>query len=118
MDTVARYKHLLGTIVREHEGFGTQDAIQPINLHFVVDDNHGEYLIIAVGESNQQGEFVHITLFHAWVQDEKIWVAFDTLSPSVVSELVERGVPEQDIRMAEEQPFVRKAPPMPVSHRA
>jgi hypothetical protein len=114
MDQLERYKQLIRTILEEHQALSTQDSIQPITIHFVLDDVHSEYLMVAVGWNTVWKKRVYATLFHGWVQDGKVWIEHDNVSPSVVGELVKRGVPETDILSAEEQPFVRITASIPL----
>lgn len=107
MDSSTAYKSLIRTILEEHRDLGEQDSTQPINIHFIFDDDNAEYLMVAVGRNTVWNKSVYAVLFHGWIQGGKVWVARDNVSPSVVGELIERGIPEKDIIPAEEQPFVR-----------
>lgn len=107
MDTSTRYANLIKTILQEHEGFGRQVGNQPIFTHFVYDDAHQEYLMINVGWNTIWNEPIYGVIFHGWVENNKILIAQDMVSPSVTKELGERGVPQRDILSAQEQPFVR-----------
>jgi hypothetical protein len=107
MDSSDSYKTLVRTILEEHRALGQQDSTQPINIHFIFDDERAEYLMVAVGHNTVWNKEVYAILFHGWVQEGKVWIARDNVSPSVVGELIERGIPEKDILPADEQPFVR-----------
>lgn len=107
MDSTIHYQQLIRAIMQEHEALGTQDSFQPITTHFVYDDVKLEYLMLNVGQDTVWNRWIYAVIFHAWIQDGKIWVASDNISPSIVGELLERGVPQRDILSAQEQPFVR-----------
>lgn len=106
------YAQVVKTILKEHEAFGREDATGEVTTHFVYDDTNAENLLINVGWRHQPRHYrVHTLVFHGWVQDGKVWIELDNLSPSVSSELIERGVPKADILAAYEQPCKRRTPP-------
>jgi hypothetical protein len=100
------YQTLLKTILQEHESFGTQVGNQPIATHFIYDDDHAEYLMVNHGWNTAWNEAIYGVIFHGWVRDGKVWIAQDLASPSVTSELLQRGVPRADIIPAMEHPYV------------
>lgn len=118
MDPMTNYATLLKTILQEHESFGRQVGNQPITTHFVFDDEHQEYLMINHGWNTVWDEPVYGVMFHAWVAEDKIWIAHDLASPSVTHELLERGVAKGDIIPAMEQPFIRETQAVATEHPA
>ena len=47
-------------------------------------------------------------LIHLEIREGKIWVQYDGTEAGVANELVELGVPKQDIVLAYQSPFMRK----------
>jgi hypothetical protein len=104
------YRATLRNVLSEYEALGVQDAFEPITTHFACDDERAEYLMLNVGHDTTWNRWIHAILFHAWIRDGKVWVACDNISPSVVRELIAKGIPATDIVPASEQPFEREQP--------
>lgn len=118
MDTLTEYRQIIRTSMQEYAIWGRQDSFEPITTHYVYDDENGEYLILNVGHDTQWDRWIHVILFHAWIQDGIVWVAADNISPSVVTDLVKKGIPASVIRPATEQPFVRETNSVELPHPA
>jgi len=118
MDSATPYTTLIKTILQEHEAIGRYDLSQPIVTHFIYDDDNAEYLMINVGWNTVWEEYVYGVVFHAWVAEGTVWIARDNVSPSMVGELITRGIPQEHILSAEQQPFIREATAMEVGQPA
>jgi hypothetical protein len=75
-------------------------------VKIIRDLESGNYLVILAGwndRSRVYGVSVHIE-----VKDDKIWIQQDRTDTGIARELVEFGVPKNDIVLAFKSPFTRK----------
>jgi hypothetical protein len=68
------------------------------------DRNH--FLIVSEGWEGKRR--IHRTLVHLQIRNEKIWVHFDGTADGVVEQLLETGIPKEDIVLAFHPPHVRE----------
>lgn len=92
MDPLIHARDLLRQIFQEHK---TLEAGSPssVQSHYIEDVANGEYLIIHTGYSEEEGHRIHGVVFHVWFHDGKIWIERDHVFPSIIGEMIERGVP-------------------------
>lgn len=93
MDKLDHYRQLIQTVVNRHAQYlPSHGHIQTLPLCDVVNDN---YALIDVGW-DRTGR-VHAMVFHLQIQEEKIWVEWDGTEAGVTQELLDLGVPKEDI---------------------
>jgi hypothetical protein len=72
----------------------------------IFDREHDRYLLLEIGW-NQQTR-IYGTTIYLDIQDEKIWIQQNTTEFDLASDLVERGVPKQDIVIGFHTPKMRQ----------
>ena len=75
-------------------------------VKIIRDRESGHYLVILAGWNDQlrvYGVSVHIEL-----KDDKIWIQQDGTEVGIANELVELGVPKEDIVLGFDAPMMRK----------
>lgn len=97
MERVTFQRDLIKTILAEHKQFEQDDLSETVITHFVLDDTNDEYLMIHTGWDPQSKKRIYGVVFHAWLKDGKIWIERDNVLPSVANELIERGIPQEEI---------------------
>ena len=70
------------------------------------DDTNERYLLITVGWNGDRR--VHNTLVHIDLKGDKLWVERDGTEDGIANELVERGIPREQIVLGFRSPGVRK----------
>lgn len=104
MDKLEHYRRLLTDVVTRHAQFiPSHGKIEPVAIG---DTTHDQYLLMDIGW-NETGR-VHDVVFHARIKNEKIWIEWDGVSPSITEELLEAGVPKTDIVLAFYRPERRE----------
>lgn len=106
MDRVSRYRQIvreqlgkLAEILNNQPRLGTVD----IRGACVFDDDTGHYLLLALGWSARRR--VKSTVLHLAIQDGKIRIEEDNTDYPIYDELVEAGVPKEDIVLAWQEPM-------------
>lgn len=77
-----------------------------VEAELVTDDTHGHYLVIYVGWRGNQR--VRECTLHVDVKGDKIWIQHDGTERGLASELIERGVPKEDIVLGFRAPSRRR----------
>lgn len=101
---LTHYQQLLKTIVIRQSQVISSDP--NCELLPVCDLENNQFLVIDTGW-NVAGR-VHNLVFHARIKNDKIWIEWDGFENGVTEELLEAGVPHQDIVLAFYRPERRK----------
>lgn len=64
------------------------------------------YQVVSIGWEN--GYRMYGCLIHADLKDGKIWIQYDGTEYAIANELIDLGVPKQDIVLAYHAPYARK----------
>jgi hypothetical protein len=109
MDKMTKYRRLITRLVNEYASYVPANGrIEPIP---VCDRKNDNYLLLHAGWEG--GRRVHWTIFHLRLRDGKIWVEEDGVEHGIDQELLDAGVPPQDIvyPLESETAARRRTPP-------
>ena len=96
MDKLETYQHIVQKIVTQHARYvPSHGQIQPFPI---CDTIHHNYLLMDIGWDNTGR--VHAVVFHLRIQDGKIWLEWDGTEHGITQELLEAGIPKEDIVLA------------------
>lgn len=93
MDTKLDYRQLIKDILLEYAKL--KPAYGAIDSRVIFDDERGSYALLQVGWDGT--EYVHGDVIHIDLAGDKIWVQYDGTEHGIANELVEAGVPKEDI---------------------
>lgn len=103
MDRIEAYKNWVANLIDKYAGY------QPINLNVdrqsIIDHAHGHYQLMSVGWKDN--ERIHNCVIHIDIINDKVWIQQDRTDVGVAEELVELGVPKEDIVLAFYPPYKR-----------
>jgi XisI protein len=106
MDTRSTYQRLIERILLDHTK--VPYAHGDIEILPVFDQEHRRYLIMLVGrEGNRR---VHGCLIHIDLIEDQIWIQRDGTEYGVARELIDAGVPREDIVLAFQLPAAQSVP--------
>ena len=103
MASVARYREIVRDLIQEYATHKPSHG--EIDVRAVIDGERGQYQVMHVGwrgSSRVHGVPIHIELI-----DDKIWIQYDGTSPGIALELVESGIPKEDIILGFRPPHIR-----------
>jgi len=104
MDTLTNYR---GTIERIFEDNARIPfAHGEVHLQVIIDADSGHYLLMLVGYDGIRR--VHGCLVHIDIVEGKIWIQRDGTEYGIARELIEAGVPKEDIVLAYKTPEMRQ----------
>ncbi|MFN0036101.1 MAG: XisI protein [Saprospiraceae bacterium] len=105
MDKVKKYQAIAKAIIQRHN---TPDdpGYDEFETQAVIDDQNGHYFLMDVGWNKMSR--IHGCIIHLDVKNDKVWIQQDWTEPSVADELMEAGVPKEDIVLAFHAPYKRQ----------
>lgn len=104
MDKVERYREILKQVVQEYGSHKPSHG--DFRLSPMVDTTNDHYGVIMDGwdaKKRVQGLVIHIDIIN-----EKVWIQYDGTAPGVALDLVEAGIPREDIVLGFHPPEVRQ----------
>jgi hypothetical protein len=104
MDTLTRYRQLTERLLTEHTRIPYSHG--DLQLQTVFDRSSDHYLVIVLGRD--QGRRIHHCLAHIDIIDGKLWVQRDGTEYGIAKELLDAGVPREDIVLGFRSPQMRE----------
>jgi len=105
MGRIDEYRGKIRQILTRHASYDT--IPRGLDDQIITDTEHDHYLFIRTGwydvERRSYGCLMHMDIIN-----EKIWIQYDGTEEGVANELVDLGVPKEDIVLAYHQPDSRK----------
>jgi hypothetical protein len=83
-----------------------QPAYGEIEREIIFDGERDRYQVVNVGWENRRR--IYGCLIHIDIKDDKIWIQYDGTEVGIANELVELGIPKQQIVLADRSPFMRQ----------
>ncbi len=96
MDKLEQYRCIIKDILEKHAKFRPSHG--QIETAAIYDPIHDHYLLMGIGW-DRTGR-VHDIAFHMRIQEGKIWIEWDGTEYGVAQELIDAGVPKEDIVLA------------------
>ena len=106
MEKINKYRNLIVGLLNEYA------TIQPANMaeyenQVIIDDAHQHYQLLTTGWS-KKGQFIHLINFHFDIKPTgKIWLMANNTDVLIAQELVNAGVPKDDIVLGFQPPSLR-----------
>jgi hypothetical protein len=104
MDKVLKNKEIVRQVLQNYLNIKTH--WENIETVFLKDEENGHYQLMNMGWQNNRrvyGAFVHVNV----KPDGKIWLQHDGTDIGIADELVEMGIPKEDIVLAFHAPYKR-----------
>jgi hypothetical protein len=104
MDKLEQYRQVVQEILIEHSQI--KPAYGEIQMKLLLDRSRDRYQLLRTGWLEERR--VYGTLIHIDLESNKIWIQYDGTEVGVANELVERGIPAEDIVLAYHSPLMRQ----------
>ncbi|HLO85961.1 MAG TPA: XisI protein [Nostocaceae cyanobacterium] len=104
MDKLIKYREIIKNLLREYATLSQSN--HDVETQIVFDSEHDHYQLMNVGWKNYRriyGCFLHID-----IKDGKVWLQHNGTEFEVGEELVNLGIPKQDIVIGFHSPFKRQ----------
>jgi hypothetical protein len=76
-----------------------------VKNHQVFDPETDQYLILSEGWEGQH--HLHSCLLHIEIINNKVWIQLDNTEDGIAEELIQSGIPKQDIVLGFHEPEIR-----------
>jgi hypothetical protein len=104
MAKVEGYRQLVQELLQTYSEIKASN--EEVEAEAIFDPMRDRYQVVHVGWSNKRR--VYGCILHLDIKNEKIWIQHDGTEGGIANELVERGVPKEDIVLAFHSPFKRQ----------
>jgi len=104
MDKIAKYQQIIQQLLQEYAAISSQEP--EIETQFIFDTERHHYQLVNVGWKNERriyGCFLHLD-----IKGDKVWVQHNGTENEVGEDLVNLGIPQQDIVIGFHSPFKRQ----------
>lgn len=104
MAELDKYRQIICQVLMRYAQL--QPAYGEIEREVIFDGERDRYQVVNTGWENQRR--VYGCLIHVDIKGEKIWIQYDGTEDGIANELVELGIPKQDIVLAYQSPYMRQ----------
>jgi hypothetical protein len=104
MDTLERYRQIVSKLIQEYAKYKPSHG--QIETEAIIDREKDHYEVMHIGWDGQIR--IHGSVIHIDIIQGKIWIQYDGTNRPVADELLEAGVPREDIILAFHPPQVRQ----------
>lgn len=106
MDKLTDYPKLIKRILTEYVELSNRRSDRDIETFLIVDEQKGHYIWMNLGW--QHSERIAAMTVYVRIRDHKFWVEEDWTENGIVADLVQAGVPKEDIVLAFHEPKMRQ----------
>ena len=104
MAKLDQYRQAVQQVLAQHAQI--KPAYGEIERQTLFDVERDHYQVMNAGWENRRRIFG--CLIHVDIKGEKLWIQYDGTEIGVANELVESGIPKQDIVLAYQSPYMRQ----------
>jgi hypothetical protein len=104
MATLDHYRQLIQELLQTYSEMRSSN--EDVEAEAVFDLQRDRYQIVHVGWSNNRR--IYGCILHLDIRNDKIWIQHDGTEGGIALELIDRGVPKQDIVLGFHSPFKRQ----------
>jgi hypothetical protein len=102
MDKVDLYRRYIKEVIKRHS---YPSSYGEVEIQNIFDSENDHYQLVHAGWYKKQRQYGCI--LHLDIKDGKIWIQHDGTEIGVANELVELGVPKEDMVLAYHPPYKR-----------
>ncbi|MEC4819601.1 MAG: XisI protein [Scytonema sp. PMC 1069.18] len=102
--TVEKYRQIIQQLILERAQRGV--AQEEIETQAILDTTRDHYLLLHTGWRGNRR--THGCSLHLDIKDGKIWIQHDGTEVGIATQLLELGVPKEDIVLAFHSPYMRQ----------
>jgi XisI protein len=99
MDQLNKYRQIIRTVLKPYADISYANVKVENRAAF------DQYIILSEGWENTQ--HLHGVLIHVEIMDGKVWIQMDGTEDGIASELIQSGIPKEDIVLGFHEPSIR-----------
>jgi XisI protein len=104
MDKLNHYRVIIQKVLEDYQYLSSDNSDSESAL--LVDSIHDQYLLLKMGW--QQNNRIKRNVIHMRLKEQKIWIEEDWTEDGVATDLLQAGVPREDIVLAFHPPHLRQ----------
>jgi predicted protein tyrosine phosphatase len=104
MDKVAQYRECVQTLLHQYAKDDVSDDEIEVQIIFDTERDHYQWMNVGWQQFNR----IYRCIIHFDIKDEKIWLQQNLTDQNPAEELVEMGVPREDIVLGLQPPYKRQ----------
>ena len=104
MDKLEKYRSYIKQLINEHAQLCPSN--DEINVQLIFDTEHDHYQLVEVGWQNQKR--IHSCYLHLDLKEAKIWIQHNGTEEHIAYDLLQKGVPKEDIVLGFQAPNYRQ----------
>ncbi len=104
MDKIEAYRTYIKQLITEYSKY--KPSYGDIDVELIFDTEHDHYQLVNVGWHDQRR--ILSCFLHLDIKNGKIWIQHNGLEDDIAAELVNMGVPKEEIVLAFHAPYKRK----------
>lgn len=101
---LTNYQHIVQQLLMGYAE--SKPAYGEIEVETIFDTQRNHYQIVHLGWQHKR--WVHHCVMHLDIRNEKIWIFCNSTEHDIAADLVDLGVPKQDIVLGFHPPFMRE----------
>jgi vancomycin permeability regulator SanA len=105
MDKVAEYRQKIQQLLQNYAKFSVSDS-EDVEAETVFDTERNYYQVVHVGWQNQRR--IYGCPMHLDIKNGKVWIQHNATEFEIDKQLVEMGIPKEDIVLGFHPPFMRQ----------
>ncbi len=98
MDRIAQYRAVVQQVLQKYAQY--KPSFGEIEVELIFDTTRDHYLLVNEGWKWNPDRRVYGNVIHIAIKNGKIWIQHDGTESGVANDLVELGVPKEDIILA------------------
>jgi hypothetical protein len=106
MVEVDKYRQIVQDFLTKVHPFGSSPYDQGVESQLVFATQHDHYLLVDVGWN--QKTYVYGAIIHLDIKDGKVWIQRNMTEINLAEQLVEMGIPREQIVIGSPSPFMRQ----------
>lgn len=106
MDRVTEYRQIIKDVMTEYAAFLNGYPPPEFEVALAFDDEHGQYILRRIGWASKQR--YQYTDIHVILRNGKIWIEEDMTEDGITTDLLARGVRQEDIILGFQPPAMRQ----------
>jgi hypothetical protein len=103
MDQLDKYRQIIRTVLKPYANISYANV--DVKNRSAFDTETDQYIILSEGWENSQQ--LHGVLIHVEIMDGKVWIQMDGTEDGVAQELIQSGIPKEDIVLGFHEPSIR-----------
>ena len=106
MDKLANYRQIIQNALINLDKIANSSSKKKLETCLIFDENHDHYLWMSIGWINKKK--INNTQINIRITNEKIYIEQDWTERGIASQLLEAGIPKEDIVLAFHDPESRE----------